>query len=101
MHEDLPALFPRLVDPVANWCQLRLERVDAIVAHALDVKDLDAAFALLYPERARLRGCEARMEGALAVFRWDKCALANRDDMRDTECVEHVCVRGVVPTQQN
>lgn len=97
MHKNLPTLFPRFVDPLANGWQLRLERVDAVVAHALDVEDLYAAFALLNPERARLRGRKAGLEGALPVFRRNERALADRDDVRDAERMEHVRVGGVVP----
>ena len=68
VHEHLPTLLARLVDPLADGLQLRLERVDAVVAHTLDVEHLDPALALLDPERARLRRHEPRLERALPVF---------------------------------
>src|ERR1700722_4254901 len=52
MHKHLAALHSRLLDPLANRLQLRLERVDAVIAHALDIEHLDPPLTLLDPERA-------------------------------------------------
>ena len=52
MHEHLPALTARALDPLTHRLKLRLERVDPVVAHALDVEHLDPARALLEPQRA-------------------------------------------------
>jgi hypothetical protein len=47
MHEHFATLLARSVHPFTNRGQLGLERVNAIIAHTLNIEDLNAAFALL------------------------------------------------------
>ena len=116
MHEHLPTLLARLVDPLADRLELRLERVDPVVADALDVEHLDPPLAFLDPKRAlspgTLSGHEVRVRvrhGARAkgpgvrdvqMRRRDEGALADRDDVGDPERMQHERVRGVISSER-
>ena len=115
MHEDLPTLLARLVDPLADRLELRLERVDPVVADALDVEDLDPPLAFLDPKRAlapgslpgnkvrvvvRHRARAGRPDMSNIQMRGrDERALAHRNDVSDPKRVEHERVGGMVPVE--
>ena len=115
MHEDLPTLLARLVDPLADRLELRLERVDPVVADALDVEDLDPPLAFLDPKRAlapgslpghkvrivvRHRARARRPDMSDIQMRGrDERALAHRNDVRDPKCMQHERVGGMVPVE--
>lgn len=116
MHEHLPTLLARLVDPLADRLELRLERVDPVVADALDVEHLDPPLAFLDPKRAlspgTLSGHEVRVRvrhgarakgpgvGDVQMRRRDEGALADRDDVGDPERMQHERVRGVISDER-
>ena len=47
MHEHFATLLACSVHPFTNRGKLGLERIDPIIAHPLNIEDLDAAFAFL------------------------------------------------------
>jgi hypothetical protein len=93
MHKHLSTLTPRLLNPITNRLKLRLERINPVVANALDIQNLDPAFALFYPERALsawaftsdelgTAACGAVTNyasccGVAVVVRWDECTFAD------------------------
>ena len=114
MNKHLTALRPRTVDPIANRFKLGFKSVDTVIADTFDIKDLDATLTFFDPKRAvasrSFTGDELTRRrhvvgvGVLCrgggMKRWrDESALANRDDMRDTECMKHVYIRSVIPTK--
>jgi hypothetical protein len=114
MNEHLSTFLACLVNPITDRFELGLKGIDAIVAYALDVQHLDATFPFLDPKRAMpawpLAWNEVRswawamadssrgsaMHGHM-VWRRDKGAFANRDDVGYPKRMEHVHIRGMVP----
>src|ERR1700722_18144916 len=124
MHKHLAALHSRLLDPLADRLQLRLERVDAVIAHALDIEHLDPPLTFLDPERAltarafscnemRVRGRPSHtarqftttttithtdaVRGTREVRGGYERTFADRNDVRDAQRVEHIRVQSVIP----
>lgn len=101
MDQHPAAFLSRFIDPIANRFQLRLEGVNTVVAHTLDVQDLDSALPLLDPEGAvafalvvlrvgahsgaggRGRGDVAVAVDVHVVRGRHQRALADRDDVGD------------------
>ena len=102
----------RFFDPGTDGVQLGLEGVDAVIADALDIEDLDPAFTFLDPERALVsralrwgdwsagRICEAGRTGrggrGRRLRRGYESTLANGNNVCDSQGVEHIYVRGMV-----
>ena len=112
MNKHLTALRPRTVDPIANRFKLGFKSVDTVIADTFDIKDLDATLTFFDPKRAvtsrSFTGDELTRRrhvvgvGVLGrgggMKRWrNESALADGDDVRDTECMKHVNIRCMIP----
>ena len=115
MNKHLAILCPRTVDPITNQFELGFKSVDTVVADTFDAKVLDMILTLFDPKSAvttrSLTGNELTRRrhvvdvGVLSrgggMKRWrNESALADGDDVRDTESVKHERIRGVVPKQR-
>ena len=104
MNKHLSLLCPRTVDPIANRLELSIKTDDTAAADTSDIKDLDMTLTFFDPQgavtsisltgdeltrrrhavRMRVLGRGGRMK------RWrNESALADGDDVRDPERVEH------------
>ena len=107
MNKHLTPLCPRAVDPIANRFKLGFKSVDTVIADTFDIKDLDATLTFFDPKRTVTSRSFTRDEltrrrhvvcmGVLGrggrMKRWgNESALADRDDVRDTECMKHVYI---------
>ena len=107
MNKHLAILCPRTVDPIANRFKLGFKSVDTVIADTFDIKDLDATLTFFDPKRAvasrsftgdeltrRRHAVRMRVLGRGGrMKRWrNESALADGDDVRDTECMKHVYI---------
>ena len=112
MHQHASPRATRFFDPGADGEELRLERVDAVVADSFDVEDFDPAFAFFDPEGALISSALPRGEcGVSGIYgardgrgggdrrlRWGyESTFAHGDDVCDSEGVEHIYIRSMIP----
>jgi hypothetical protein len=111
MHEHFATLLARSVHPFTNRGKLGLERIDAVIAHPLNIEDLNAAFAFL-SVKATPPFCPSGHYDGIGCFCWDRRSglscrgigrgwdertFTDRNHMGDAKSVEHVRIRCVVP----
>ena len=105
MNKHLAILCPRTVDPITNQFELGFKSVDTVVADTFDAKVLDMILTLFDPKSAvttrSFTGDELTRRrhvvdvgvvgrgGGMKQWR-NESALAEGDDMRDTEYMKHV-----------
>ena len=112
MNKHLTPLCPRAVDPIANRFKLGFKSVDTVIADTFDIKDLDATLTFFDPKRTVTSRSFTRDEltrrrhvvgvGVLGrgggMKRWrNESALADGENMRDTEYMKHVHIRSMIP----
>ena len=105
MNKHLATLRPRTVDPITNQFELGFMSVNTVVADTADVKDLDTILTFFDPKSAvttrsftgdeltrRRHVVDAGVLGrGGGMKQWrNESALAEGDDMRDTEYMKHV-----------
>ena len=105
MNRHLATLCPRTVDPITNQFELGFKSVDTVIADTFDVKDLDTILTFFDPKSAvttrsftgdeltrRRHVVDAGVLGrGGGMKQWrNESALAEGDDMRDTEYMKHV-----------
>ena len=111
MNRHLATLCPRTVDPITNWFGLGFKSVDTVIADTFDVKDLDTILTFFDPKSAvttrSFTGDELTRRrhvvgmGVLGrgggMKRWrNESALADGENMRDTEYMKHVHIRSMI-----
>ena len=112
MNKHLATLCPRTVDPITNQFELGFKSVDTVVADTFDIKNLDTTLTFFDPKgavtsrsftgdeltrRRHVVGVGVLSRGG-GMKRWrNESALADGDDVRDTECMKHVYIRCMIP----